>query len=40
MLTQSMTSRETNYSAVSFRIDGKQLVHPRHNRRCNRVSGI
>jgi len=39
-LTQSMTSRETNYSAASFGVDGKQFVHPRHNRSCNRVSWI
>ena len=26
--------------AASFGIDGKQLVHLRHNRSCNRVSGI
>src|ERR1700687_453155 len=39
-LTQSMTPSETNHSAASFRVDGKQLVHPRHNRSCNRVSWI
>src|SRR5208283_6041152 len=37
-LTQSMTPSETNSSAASFRVDGKQVVHPRHNRSCNRVS--
>ena len=39
-LTQGMTPSETNYSAASFRIDGKQFVHPRHNRSCNRVSWV
>src|ERR1019366_1553939 len=39
-LTQSMTPSETNYSAASFGVDGKQLVHARHNRSCKRVSWI
>jgi len=39
-LTQSMTPSKTNYSSTSFRVDGKQFVHPRHNRSCNQVSWI
>src|ERR1019366_58314 len=31
-LTESMSPSETNYSAASFRVDGEQFVHPRHNR--------
>jgi hypothetical protein len=40
VLTQSMTPSGTNYSAASFRVEGKQFIHPRHNRSCNRVSWI
>src|ERR1039458_2197758 len=39
-LTQSTSPSETNYSAASFRVDGKQFVHPRNNRSCDRVSWI
>jgi hypothetical protein len=39
-LTQSVTPSETNSYASSFPVNGKQVVHPGHNRRCNRVSWI
>ena len=35
-----MARRNTQRSAASFSFDTKQFVHPRHNRSCNRVSGI
>jgi hypothetical protein len=35
-----MTPTKTNYSAASFRVDGKQFVHSRHTRNRNGVSGI
>jgi hypothetical protein len=35
-----MTPSKTNYSSTSFRVDGKQFVHPRHNRSCNQVCGF
>ena len=35
-----MTPSQTNYSPASFRVDGKQFVHPGHNRSCNRVPWV
>ena len=39
-LTPDMARRSSQRFAASFCIDGKQFVHPRHNRGCNRVSWI
>jgi hypothetical protein len=39
-VTQSMTPSETNHSAASVGVNGKQFIHPRHYRGCSRVSGI
>jgi len=39
-LTPDMPLRNTRRFASCFGINGKQFVHPRHDRSCNRVSGI
>jgi len=39
-LTPEMTGRSRQSFAASIGVDGKQFVHPCHNRSCNRVSGI
>ncbi|MGA7314271.1 MAG: hypothetical protein WBX22_09885 [Silvibacterium sp.] len=38
LLTQRMTPSETNYSAPSFRVDGKQRIHPRYDQSCKWIS--
>ena len=40
LLTPYMTRRSSQRFAASFCIDGKQFVHLRHNRGCNRIPGI
>ena len=39
-LTPDMAPRSSQRFAPSLGIDGKKLVHPRHNRGCNQISGI
>jgi hypothetical protein len=39
-LAPDMARRNIQGFAASFGVNGKQFVHPRHNRICNRVSGI